>query len=119
MMMRTPMTLTVDVAALTVEMSGRYRNRPVSIIGPTTVDKTVLAVRRIVENGAVDEDRVEVEFFVPEGERGMYDVAGMKRMRGEWPHGIKAGILRTTAQVRNNPKTLAPFLASGEMEMTA
>ncbi|WP_213306020.1 hypothetical protein [Paraburkholderia sacchari] len=107
------MTLTIDVVIPHVEMSGRYRNRPVVITGPATIDKTVLAVRRIYEDGVLDEERVEVEFFVPEGERRLYEISRMKRAM--WVG--DTGVLRTTAQIKNNRKTLAAWLASDEREL--
>lgn len=103
------MVLTVEVPSIVSVQYGRYRNRISHVPGDVEYTARVRVVRRIrLADGSLDPDRVEVEVFVREDLR-----RGIAARRDDW---IDGEYLRCKALVTKNPKTLRPFLESGELE---
>lgn len=102
------MVLTVQVPKLVAVFYGKHRNRYSAVEGLVPLVTSVRAVRLIVREGAPDPVAVQVDAFIPERER-----RGIEGRATKW---ITPEVYRCIAYIRENRKSLAAFLASGDLE---
>jgi len=106
------MTMVLSVAVpmrVAVEVRSRRRVRVTSIVDDVPLVTSVRRLRRIQHiGGSLDPDRVIVEAFIPDHERGYIEAS-----KGSW---LESDYLRCYARLSLNGKTLRDFFESGEME---
>jgi hypothetical protein len=101
------LTIRVPQAGRVVYGEGRARLWPIEHLVPLVT--RVVALRRIVRGGALDESELEADAFIPEIYREQ--ISGR---RDQW---ITPEIRRSLVWVSDNRKSLAPFLESGELAL--
>lgn len=100
--------LTIQVPKLVSVAYGKYKNRISEVEDLVQLITSVHAVRRIVDDGIVDEVAVQVDAFIPEQHRA--EITGP---RSRW---ITPEVYRTIAYIEHNKRTLRAFIESGDAE---
>ncbi|MEK6420007.1 MAG: hypothetical protein V4801_10400 [Burkholderia gladioli] len=105
------MRLLVDVptGAMSSYRLKRYGGKRITYESTQQIETRVFAIRRKLAGERNSASVVEVEAFIPEHLRGCVPASDAR-----W---VRAGILRTTASIYANRKSLAPLLDSGQFEM--
>ncbi|NIE67458.1 hypothetical protein [Burkholderia sp. Ax-1719] len=103
------LVLTCEIPSLVAVEAGRYR-RLTYIPGDAELNSRVRALRRVVlADGSLSPIQVEVEVFVPTDRR-----RAVEAPRTAW---VTPEYLRCKALVSKNKKSLAAFMASGDLEL--
>lgn len=102
------MVLEVQVPQEVTVFYGKYKNRISAVEDLVPLHTSVRALRRIVVDGVRDEVAIEADAFIPERCR-----KGVLGPRSKWSDDEHRWCL---VYVQANRKTLAPFIASGELE---
>jgi hypothetical protein len=102
------MVLKVQVPQEVTVFYGKYRNRMSAVEDLVPLITSVRAIRRIFIDGRRDEVAIEADAFIPPHHR-----KSILGPRSKW---IDDEYRRCLVYIQDNRKTLAPFIASGELE---